>query len=274
MTNQEAGTKKMLSKEILVGHVERGSRLAQVVVKMKDDVGAVASINALTASLKVDIRQSMTFSLPSQPFAIHNAFVSMNASDATLEQLVERLRTSPFAIEVTAFEGREGVVVDTLSFPVNWQGRRVVILAQWVLASMLDGIRNLLGTGGDVILYGLGNDYGREFAAYFIKILGRDYFRSNYDYMLSVLAATGWGIPALLRSKEEFPNMTIRLSSCLECDGRRAKEPVCSFVRGFLSGVFGTITEHKVHCEETQCSAKGDHYCQFELHGGTVVLAR
>jgi predicted hydrocarbon binding protein len=274
VTTKSGGSIKRRSKEILVGRVERGSRLAQVVVEMKDEVGAVASINALTASLKVDVRQSMTFSLPSQPTAIYNAFVSMNDPNVTLGQLVERLRSSPFAIEVTAFEGREGVVVDTLSFPVNWQGRRVVILAQWALASMLDGIRSLLGTGGDVILYELGTDYGKELATYFIKILGRDYFQRNYDYGLSVLAATGWGIPTLRGSKEEFPNMTIRLSSCLECDGRRAKEPACSFVRGFLSGIFGTMAEHKVHCEETQCSAMGDHHCQFELHSSGSVLAR
>ena len=262
---------KPLSKEILVGRIESGVRLAQIVVRMKDEVGAVANVNALVSSLNVDIRQSLTYSLTREPYAIYNAFVSLNDPKVSLNQLVERVRLSPFALHVQAFEGREGTVVDTISFPVTWQGRRVVILAQHAIARMLEGIRSVLGSGGDVILYGLGMDYGKDLAEYFIGMLGRDYLVRNYDYGLNVLAATGWGIPELAGPKGDFPNMTIRLSSCLECDGRNSKQAVCSFMRGFLSGVFGTIAEHTVHCEESQCLAKGDSKCQFELHSGRTV---
>ena len=265
---------QQVSKEILVGRVERGERLAQVVVKMKDVVGAAASVSALIASLKVDIRQSLTYSLKRDSSAIYNAFVVLNDPEVSLEGLVERVNQSPFVLEAHALEGPDGVVVDSISFPVNWQGRRVVILAQSAVARMLDGIRTVLGTGGYVVLYELGIDYGKELAVYFIAKLGRDYLLTNYSYWLSVLAATGWGIPELKGSKEDFPNMTVRLSSCLECDGRSSREAVCSFMRGFLSGIFSELAGHPVHCEESLCQAKGDPHCEFQLRSGRSIITR
>ena len=263
---------QQVSKEILVGRVERGERLAQMVVKMKDVTGAVASVSALIASLKVDIRQSLTYSLKRDSSAIYNAFVVLNDPEVTLEQVIERINQSPFVLEAHAFEGPGGTVVDTISFPVNWQGRRVVILAQQAVARMLDGIRSVLGTGGYVVLYELGIDYGKELARYFMDKLGRDYLLGNYNYWLNVLAATGWGIPDIKGSKDDFPNLTIGLSSCLECDGRSSREAVCSFMRGFLSGVFGEIAGHVVHCEESLCQAKGDSHCEFQLRSGKSVM--
>jgi len=274
MPSRTRSSLKLLSKEILVGHIESGARLAQVVVKMNDEVGAMANVNALMATMKVDVRQSLTYSMPNEPYAIYNAFVSLIDPRVSLDQLVERLRQSVFVLDAQAFEGREGAVVDTISFPVNWQGRRVVILAQHAMAQMLEGIRSVLGSGADVILYELGTEYGRDLAGYFISKLGKEYLVRNYDYELNVLAATGWGIPELVGSKDDFPNMTIRLSSCLECDGRNSRQAVCSFMRGFLTGVFGNIAGRTVHCEEPQCIAKGDSSCQFELHSGRNILTR
>jgi len=274
MAKHERSLAKRPSKEILIGRFEPGARLAQVVIRMKDVVGAVASINTLMASLNVDIRQSITYSVPNESSAIYNAFVEFKDPKVSLNQLVERLGQSIFVLDVKAFEGREGAIIDTISFPVNWQGREVVVLAQHAMARMFEDISSVLGSGGDVVLYELGTDYGKDLAEYFVSMLGRDYLVRNFDYGLNILAATGWAIPELAGSKSDFPDITIRLSSCLECHGRSSKQAVCSFMKGVLSGVFGTVAGHTVHCEETQCLAKGDSCCQFELHSGKSVLTR
>lgn len=148
MGSQPYSSSNRLSKEILVGRIETGARLAQLLVRMKDEVGAVADVNKIAASLKVDVRQSLTYSLPTKPQAIYNAFVSLNDPNVSLGQLVEKLKQSAFVLEVQGFEGREGAVVDTISFPVYWQGRRVVILAQHAMARMFDGISAKFGRGG------------------------------------------------------------------------------------------------------------------------------
>ena len=260
-------------KEVLIGRIEAGKRMAQVVVRMKDEVGAMSSVTTLAASIGVDTRQSMTYSLEDGT-AIYNAFVVLNGPKATLVKLVERLEASPFVLQAQAFEGHDGVVVDQVSFPVNWQGRRVVILSQSATTQMFEAIRHILGSGGEVVLYQQGLRYGRDLAGYFIDKLGRDYLERNYDYGLAVLAATGWGTPELSRSAEEFPNITVRLKSCLECEGLRHDRAVCSFMRGFLSGVFGAISGKVVHCEERSCIAMGNPSCEFSLRGGKSVITR
>jgi len=274
LTAQGAGPRKMLSKELLVGRIESGKRLAQVLVTMKDEVGAVASVNALIASLGVDIRQSMSYSLAEDSLAIYNSFVVFNDPKVSMVQLVERLRESVFVVKVEAIEGREGVIVDGISFPVNWQGRRTIILSQPAAARMFDAIRFNLGSGGDVILYQQGSSYGKELAESFVARLGADYMKRNFDYTLGVLSATGWGVPELIGPKEAFPNITVALQSCLECDGARASRPACSFVRGFLAGVSSAVAGHIVHCEETHCIANGATHCEFELRSGRNAVSR
>ena len=78
LTHRETAARKMLSKELLVGRIEAGKRLVQLLVTMKDEVGAVASVNALISSLNVDIRQSTSYSLAQESLAIYNTFVVFN----------------------------------------------------------------------------------------------------------------------------------------------------------------------------------------------------
>ena len=263
-----------MSKELLVGRIETGKRLAQVLVTMKDEVGAVASVNALVASLNVDIRQSMSYSLSQDSLAIYNTFVVFNDPKVSLVQLVDRLKESSFVVKVEAREGRDGVIVDGISFPVNWQGRRTIILSQTATARMFEAIRFTLGSGGDVVLYQQGSSYGKELAESFMTRLGGDYLKRNFDYTLGLLSATGWGVPELVGSRDGFPNITITLQSCLECDGVRATRPACSFVRGFLAGVSSAIVGHTVHCEESRCIGMGNPICEFELRSGRSLLSR
>ena len=273
MTNRKRGS-DVVSKEVLIGHIEPGARLAQIVVRLTDSVGAVASVNALLASLNVDVRQSMTHSLPKEGNAIFNAFVVLADPKVSLEQVIENLKLSPFVVRVQGLEGRDGAIVDTLSFPVGWQGKRVAILAQYAMARMLDGIRELLGTGGHVVLYELGTDYGRELASYLANRIPKEYLLHNYPYWLDVLSATGWGVPDLENPEDDFSNATIKLSSCIECEGRNSNEVVCSFARGLLAGIYSELAGYRVHCEEIKCAARGEGHCEFQLRSGRSVIAR
>ena len=256
-------------KEIMSGFFEPKSRLAHMVVKMKDIVGAVASVNRIVAGLGIDIRQSMTYSVPEEGHAIYSAFLNFNDSKVTSAKLTESLRRSEFVLEARVIEGREGAIFDTVTFPTNWQGRRVVILAQHAMAKMFEHIHSMLGSGGAVLLYEQGMEYGRDLAQFFNDQLGKDYILRNYDYGLNLFAATGWGIAERREGEGDFPNATIRISHCFECEGRSSAEPACHFVRGFLTGIVGTLTEYGVRCKETSCGAKGDSYCAFEIrrHG-------
>lgn len=274
MSDSETSFQPTLSKELLVGRIEKGRRLAQIVVAIKNGAGAITRVNALVASLGVDVRQSTSYSAAEDSLAIYNAFVVLNDPKVSLVQLVEKIEQSPHVVRVQAQEGRDGVIVDGISFPVNWQGRRTVILSQPATARMFEAIRSTFGSGGEVVLYQQGSSYGSELGAFFVARLGRDYLRHNFDYALGLLAATGWGVPGLVGSRDGFPEATVALESCLECDGVRGEREECSFVRGVLTGVSGAIAGHTVHCEESQCVARGDARCVLELRSGRGSISR
>jgi len=273
MATPRSSSRWTVTKEVLIGRIETGKRLAQMVVKMKDQVGAMASVSTLAASLDIDVRQSTTHSLDDGT-AVYNAFVILNDPKISLIKLVERLEQSPFVLQAQAFEGHDGVVVDRVSFPVNWQGRRVIVLSQSATTRMFEAIRFVLGSGGEVILYQQGLRYGADLAEYFLSKLDPNHLEKNYDYGIALLNATGWGIPEVSGIKDEFPNMTVKLRSCLECEGIRHDRAVCSFMRGFFAGVFGTIAGHPVHCEESLCIARGNTHCEFTLHSGKNAITR
>jgi predicted hydrocarbon binding protein len=259
-------TKEQIPKEVLVGRVEPGVRLAQCVVKMKDTVGALASVTSLMATLRVDIRQSVTYSVQGKGFAIYNAFFAFKEAKVTLEQLVDRLKLSPFVLAVQAVEGHEGTVVDLVSFPVNWQGRRVVIFSQRAISRMFESMRlTLFGSGVPLALSRLGADYGRELAINISKTVGADYLIRNQEFTLNLLKATGWGVPEVIRSPKDSANTIVRLSTCFECGGRTSGQNICNFVGGFLSGFTSVLANRELLCEETACSARGHPCCEFEL---------
>jgi predicted hydrocarbon binding protein len=258
------------SKEILVSHFEPGAKLAQLVVKLKDTAGAVASVNSLIATLNVDIRQSTSHSLPGETVAVYNAFLAFNDKKVSLEQLVERVRLSPFVLNVQALEGREGFIIDSIAFPVNGQGRRVVVFNQPTMARVFESLWSTYESGAHVILYKQGTEYGVDLARFLTKTLGENYVLRNYDYLLNLLYSGGWGIPELMGSSRDLNNLTIRISSCFECSGRRKHDrAVCSFTAGFLAGALETIAGHRMICEESRCAAVGGLFCEFFTHAGT-----
>jgi predicted hydrocarbon binding protein len=257
-------------KEVLVSHAEPGAKLVQLVVKLKDTVGAAASVYSLLATLNVDIRQSTSHSLPGEPMATFNALLAFRDTNVSLDQLVERVRLSPFVLDVRAVEGREGFIIDSISFPVNGQGRRVVVFNQLAMARVFEGVWSTYESGAHVILHQQGSEYGTDLGTFLLKTLGEDYVSRNYDYLLNLLSSSGWGVPELVGAHGDLDKLTVRISYCFECTGRRRHhQPVCSFTAGFLAGALGKISGHSLICKESVCSADGGSFCEFVIYSET-----
>jgi hypothetical protein len=74
----------------------------------------------------------------------------------------------------------------------------------------------------------------------------------------------GWGkIQADVDSMRKEALVTIRNSATAR--NMTAKEPVCHFVRGFITGISDVMFHCSTECIETKCIAKGDPYCDSKL---------
>ncbi|KXA99094.1 hypothetical protein AKJ47_02480 [candidate division MSBL1 archaeon SCGC-AAA261G05] len=55
-------------------------------------------------------------------------------------------------------------------------------------------------------------------------------------------------------------------ADCFEAKGyEESTEPICHFLRGYLSGALSHVTGSELVLEEEQCIAAGDRTCQFVL---------
>ena len=142
---------KYFPKEVMLGRWNPRQKHAQVLLKIKDEVGAMAEINAIASRLGVDFKQLEAYAVEKEKYAVYNAFVEFKDPKMTADRLIGELGRSRFVLEAHAAPGVEGGIIDTLTFPASWGGWRVVILGQTGMARIFQDIQSTFGSGGDVI---------------------------------------------------------------------------------------------------------------------------
>lgn len=257
-------------KELPIARFTRDKRLAQIVVKFKDVTGSLSDITRITGSEGVDIRQSVAFTVSRERYAVYNAFVWLPREDYRLEQLVEKVKASPFVLSVQARDGVEGSIVDTLTFPIQFAADRVVLVEISSLTSMFDELEKVFGSGGAVIIYQQGVSYGKAICAELAKTLTRPYMVRNYRYGLNLITAMGWGVPTVLSANDRLTEATVQVAECFECVGRKPKGMHGRFMAGYLAGVFSYLSGHDLRGTETKCVAVQDDFCEFKIALGNI----
>ena len=252
-------------KEIPISTWSPGQNQAQVVAKIKDVEGALKEVVEVLRSLRVDLKQEVAHAVPGKGYAIFNAFVELKDPAVTPKEVVKELERSPSVIKAHCAAGRQGGIVDTMAFPVTWEGRRVTVLFQDGLAELFQDIQTSFGTGGDAILYKGGTVYGRRYMSNLVQAVGVDVMRKNADYAMELLGAAGIGVPESVKVDTTTGASTVRIYRCFECEDRRALKPMCSFLRGTLVGAAEVLLVADFECIETECTATGKEYCEFAL---------
>lgn len=252
-------------KEAMLGRLTPGRKLAQVLLKVKDSANAVADLQDRFSALGSVIKQSSFHSSPGEGTAVFNAFVELVDPDLTGEKLAAALRGSPFVLESYSAEGTSYGILDTLSFPITFGGKRLLYMNQKAISGVFHGIQTTFGTGGDFILFQAGSTYGKEFEEALIGSVGKETLRGNFGYTINLLSASGWGEPEIDAPGPEGPSGSVKLEKCFECEGTASTRPVCSFVRGVLAGSIQTLLEAPLEVDETECIAKGDDVCRFVI---------
>ncbi len=251
-------------KEFLVARFSKKFRLVQIVLKLKDVRGAMASVNSITAGEGADIRQSVAYAVATEKAVIYDTFVTI-PQGYDVSNLVKKLKASPFVLDVVGKEGYEGAIVDTLTFPINFTGQRAVLLQTKPLIEMFDAVQSVFGSGGSAIMYQQGKNYGKALAGEFAKTLTKPYMVRNVEYGLGLLQAMGWGIPTVMKKSGDLGEVTVRLQECFECEGRGKGTPVGFFTGGFMAGIFSYLSDTDVNAVEVACLSAGQGYCEFVL---------
>ena len=233
----------------------------QIVVKMKDTPGSLASI--LDVLRKHVNLTSVEAHNARDGGPILSCFAEPLAPSETAAALDRLIRSSKAAVDVQVTEGSDGLLVDSFFKGIADEEGKQALLFTWEGANdMFDSVVEVFGTGGEVLLYREGESMGEASSKELVERIGKDAVARNFPMVLRMFTASGWG-DASLEISESSGAPVIKVADCFECSSGRNTRQSCSFVRGLLTGSAREILGPDVAYEETKCRFRGDGHCEF-----------
>lgn len=184
-----------------------------------------------------------------------------------LEEVIDRAKSLKGVKEFKAFGPYKSIAVDDVHFPFTTRrGARMIVFSAVWYSRVLARLRDLFGSGADVILYEMGKKHGQEMAEAMLEMArgaGVDLKPSSLaELMLRYLQSCGWAAFKLSIVKEHPLEAAVQAEELFEA---LSKGPGCSLFRGELEGLFSTIYGVEVKVSEEVCRARGEAYCLFRI---------
>ena len=256
-------------KDVLVYHGENGKKLFLVALMLENRVGSIADVASRLEKAKLSIQSGFISSAGEGRYGRCSFYVLANDGRHSAKELADVLGKSPFAKEVEVKEAHNGVLVESLSFPLRWNsGDRAMLVRTHFFTVMEQGIRSILSSGADVVLYQMGYSHGRpswkELLSNYRVDSAEDLQEISYIY-----SAAGWGRIEVMAFDRKEKKASVKVWDNFE--GLVKPDEVksgCNFVRGHLSGLFSTVFDtDDMRVSEVKCISRGDPACEFSVAG-------
>ncbi len=257
---------KEYKKDVIVFLHDPRKTFFHVVVELKNEPGAIASVANSLAGTKINMLSGFISAESERKEGVWSFFAEAKTADVSKDQIKNLIGSSPYILDVLVNQSRDGTLVEKVHFPLAYNtGQRSLLITQKGFSQMLKKIRDTFGSGGDVIVYDEGYTLGNSDAAGFTSAGQRENTKQLLANILDGFSALGWGRAELISFDPDLFRIVIRMRESMECFGQNAPRPYSHFIRGNLAGLFSRLTDGKVNCEETKCISTGDEYCEFSV---------
>jgi predicted hydrocarbon binding protein len=260
-------------KDIEVWENAPGRKIAEVVIRMKNSKGALARCSQAIADLGVNI---LTGTINS-PSGLSVATLSFFVDVTDMEGGVSELRSAIGGLDSVEFvkvvPAGDGFLVDREHFPVQWAGRRAIVLRTGALNQMLDRLWVVFGTGAATIIDQMAEAMGQQLAKEVMEDLGPKFVAENLDEILGAYSALGFCDVSIERSKSsDFP-LVVNAKELFECQytSKRRMPRRSSFFRAHLRGFMTATFAKPFEVTEVQCLTEGDDLCSFRVAPEAVL---
>lgn len=254
------------NKDVIIYQKEHGEKLFLIALQLRHQVGALASLTTALEKGGYNILSGFQSTPDSDGYARCSFFIEATRGEKpTANELEQVIASSPAAKDVRVKEARNGIIVDTLSFPLGWNsGDRALMLRTEFFATMIEGLRNHFKSGADVVLHEMGFHHGWPTWTNLLKTYPtRDL--GDLKEVIGFYDANGWGRTEAVAFNLAGKRAVVRFRDSFECSAsRRAKQAGGNFVRGHLEGLFTVLFGEGTKVRETKCLCSGDPYCEFE----------
>ncbi|MDG6968668.1 MAG: hypothetical protein JRN50_04335 [Nitrososphaerota archaeon] len=254
-------------KEIEVWEHAPGRRLVEVVVKIRNEKGALAKCSQVLNDSSVNILTGFFTAPSSSTGAFLSFFADVTDSEGGLTELKKTLQGLDVIESVDGVAAEGGFMVDRQHFPVQWAGRKAVVMRTEALNEMLNRLWAVFGTGAATIIDQMAEAMGRHSAREVVEDFGKRFAVDQIDELIATYSALGYADVSIEKSKSsDFP-IVVNARELFECEAnaklkfRRRSGFFRAHLRGFMSGIFGKPLE----VSEVQCLTEGDEVCSFRV---------
>ena len=263
-------------KDVEIWEHAPGRRLAEVVVRVENVKGALARCSQVVSDLDVNMLSGFMNAPSSSPIATWSFFADVTDGAGGIPELKKALLAIDVVQTVDIIASEDGFMVDKQHFPVQYAGRRAVIMRAESLNEMLLRLWDVFGSGAVTIIDQMAEAMGRHSAKEIAEDFGQDFAVAQIDELLGAYSALGYAEVSIERTKtEEFP-FVVHAKGLFECEAsakRRLRQKSVFFrahLRGFMSGIFNALYE----ITEVQCLTRGDEVCSFRVAVAPRLMPR
>jgi len=234
-----------------------------IVVRLKDVPGALHSALGELSEC-VDIVNSVSYGLEDGT-AIWSGFVKSLSTSETDGSLKKRIELSPSVLECEVKESDHGLLIDSFhsGFDIGHDIPGIVFSVAG-FARVCDRLAQLLGSGGQTILFQEGLAFGKSTGQYLNARLGQGDLEWKVKALVGMNRAHGWGT-ASLEVVEPGARFRVTTVDDLECAELGKGRKGCDFLRGHLTSAISALSGSEFEGEETKCKLRGDKFCEFLL---------
>jgi predicted hydrocarbon binding protein len=246
---------------------EEVNDLYEVSITLKDVIGAVAKVTRFVAEQGVNIRSGILFTPPKfEHVGVCTSFIDLSNAKCDIKQLVKLLKQLDVITDVKAVKPKP-IPVDEIHFPLLvTKDDRGIILRPEIFADLQHSLEEVFSpSAARTMLYYAGKNCGTQAC----KRLGEKYNLSGLELLEAVLKlkqAEGWGIFQTRKFNPHKQEGEIIVKEGFEAIRYgKSTNPVCYFMKGYLTGTLNTIFNLNVSLTEKTCLATGAKECVFEL---------
>ena len=260
----------VFAREICLARIEPGRKLVELYVELPNMPTALAELFNVLARHNASVSSMSSYIMHNKlvNFIIVDLSYARSSIDEILDEVKYGMRISPTRVECYVPE-IEGVITEKFGFPPIagscGDGQELLVLRGSTFSSMLKTIKDLFGTGGDIIILQQAIQGGVDTAKNIEKMFSKTYVPPDFPFKLhlDVLTAFGFGIFEI--ADKDRQRIVVRVEESVESRylRRRYDTAKCVFIKGYLKGAIEEHYGRRVFVEETRCIAKGDPYCEF-----------
>ena len=240
-------------------YYSQDKKLFHVVVKIRDVPGSLAGVLTLLTT-EVNLLGSTSYSIEDNS-AMFSCFAEALRKSDTTKEIQSLLAMSPWVLESTVSESKNGLLVDSFHTGVQvGNGDPYIMFPSASMADIFEKLVKTFGSGGETILYELGRNYGYDRFERYRPFLGPEP-RTRVEEAAHVFEALGYGASTIIMNPDDSIRMVVH--DCFECTIPSEIGRSCAFRRGLAAGSLAALLEHETECQETKCKSKGAGFCEF-----------